>query len=109
MHKSARLETARCGRWYLVHTQPHQERKAELNLCMQGFSTFLPEFEKTVRHARRLRTVRRPLFPRYLFVNFDIERERWLSIYSTFGVARLFAQDGRPLAVPRGIVEALLA
>lgn len=109
MHNLGCLGTARCGRWYLVHTQPHQECKAELNLGAQGFVTFLPQVEKTIRHARRLKTVRRALFPRYLFVNFDIERDRWLSVHNTIGVARLFTQDGRPVAVPRGIVESLLA
>ena len=49
-------------RWYLVHARPNSERKAELNLQAQGFATFLPQIEKTIRHARRLKTVRRPLF-----------------------------------------------
>jgi transcriptional antiterminator RfaH len=96
-------------RWYLVHTRPNCERKAELNLKAQGLTTFLPQIEKTIRHARRLTTVRRPLFARYLFVSLDIGRDRWISINSTVGVSRLIAQDGRPVAVPFGIVETLLA
>ena len=95
--------------WYLVHTRPNNERKAEINLERQGFATFLPRVETTIRHARRLKTVRRPLFPRYLFVRLDIGRDRWLSINSTIGVSRLFTQEGRPVAVPFGIVETLLA
>jgi transcription elongation factor/antiterminator RfaH len=95
--------------WYLVHTRPNSERKAELNLELQGFATFLPQVEKTIRHARRLKTVRRPLFPRYLFVRLDIGRDRWLSVNGTIGVSRLFTQEGRPVAVPFGIVETLMA
>jgi transcriptional antiterminator RfaH len=96
-------------RWFLVHTLPKSERKAEWNLRAQGFRTYLPLFQKTIRHARQLRTVRASLFPRYLFVVLDLERDRWLSVRSTVGVARLFAhQDGRPVPVPVGIVESLI-
>ncbi len=109
MKISPPYELAQGARWYLVHTRPNSERKAELNLEAQGFRTFLPQFEKTIRHARRLATVRRPLFARYLFVSLDIARDRWVSINSTIGVSRLVAHEGRPTAVPFGIVETLLA
>lgn len=102
-------ELAKDARWYLVHTRPNCERKAELNLKAQGLKTFLPQIEKTIRHARRLTTVRRPLFARYLFVSLDIGRDAWFPINSTIGVSRLVAQDGKPAAVPFGIVETLLA
>lgn len=108
MLASSLIAPARRDRWYLAHTRPASERKAELNLNAQGFETFLPQIEKTIRHARRLKTVRRPLFPRYLFVRFDVGRDRWLAVHNTIGVARLFMQDGRPIAVPAGIVENLL-
>src|ERR1700746_1440681 len=87
-------------RWFLVHTLPKSERKAEWHLGAQGFRCILPQFEKTIRHARQLRTVRTPLFPRYLFTVLDLERDPWLSVRSTVGVARLFTQDGRPVPVP---------
>ena len=109
MQVSVPYALAQGAAWYLVHTQPNSERKAELNLERQGFATFLPRFETTIRHARRLKAVRRPLFPRYLFVRLDIGQDRWLSINSTIGVSRLFTQEGRPVAVPFGIVETLVA
>ena len=102
-------ELAQGARWYLVHARPNSERKAEFNLEAQGFVTFLPQIERTIRHARRLTTVRRPLFPGYLFVRLDVSRDRWLSVNGTIGVTRLFMQEGRPVAVPFGIVETLLA
>jgi transcription elongation factor/antiterminator RfaH len=95
-------------RWFLAHTQPKSEWKAELHLGAQGFRTYLPQIQKTIRHARQLRTVRAPLFPRYLFVILDLERDRWLSVRSTVGVSRLFTQEGRPVPVPVGIVESLM-
>src|SRR5262249_50574493 len=50
-----------------------------------------------------------PLFPRYLFVILDLDRDRWLSVRSTIGVSRLLThRDGRPIPVPNGIVESVL-
>ena len=96
-------------RWFLAHTQPKSEQRAELHLGAQGFRTYLPVIEKTVRHARKLKTVQAPLFPSYLFVILDLGRDRWLSVRSTIGVSRLLTtRDGRPVPVPRGIVESLI-
>jgi transcriptional antiterminator RfaH len=40
----------------------------------------------------------------------DLDRDRWLSVRSTVGVSRLFStQEGRPVPVPVGVVEALIA
>jgi transcription elongation factor/antiterminator RfaH len=96
-------------RWFLAHTLPKSEWKAELHLGAQGFKTYLPRIQKTIRHARQLRTVRAPLFPRYLFVILDLGRDRWLSVRSTVGVSHLFtSEEGRPVPVPVGIVESLI-
>jgi transcriptional antiterminator RfaH len=96
-------------RWFLVNSQPKSERKAQWHLGAQGFRTFLPQFQKTTRHARKLATAMTPLFPGYLFIALDLKRDRWLSVRSTIGVSRLFTQDGRPVPVPVGIVESLIA
>jgi transcription elongation factor/antiterminator RfaH len=96
-------------RWFVAHTLSKSERKAEWHLGAQGFRTYLPQFRKTIRHARQLRTVQAPLFPRYLFVILDLERDRWLSVRSTIGVSRLVTHhDGRPVPVPVGVVESLM-
>ena len=95
-------------RWYLVHTLPHGERRAQLHLGAQGFRTHFPTIQKTIRHARQLRTVRAPLFPRYIFLILDLGRDRWLSVWGTFGVSSLFSSGDRPVPVPEGIVETLI-
>jgi transcriptional antiterminator RfaH len=48
-----------------------------------------------------------PLFPRYLFVAVDLNAQRWRSIYSTIGVARLVCNGDDPAAVPDAVVGAL--
>jgi transcription elongation factor/antiterminator RfaH len=96
-------------RWFLVHTLPHNERRAQLHLGAQGFRTHSPTIQKTIRHARQLRTVRAPLFPRYIFLILDLGRDQWLSVWGTFGVSSLYTCNDRPVPVPEGIVETLIA
>lgn len=102
------LDLAPGQRWFLVHTLPRNEHRAQFHLRAQSFRTYAPEILRTVRHARQLKTVRAALFPGYVFVILDPTRDRWLSIRSTFGVASLIAREGRPLSVPNGVVEALI-
>jgi transcription elongation factor/antiterminator RfaH len=105
-NKSPKLQEKQ--RWFLVHTQPRSEARARMHLEAQGFTTFLPEIFRTVRHARQLRTARVALFPRYLFIILDLDIDRWLSVRSTVGVSSLFTCDNRPTPVPKGIVEAII-
>jgi transcription elongation factor/antiterminator RfaH len=98
-----------CERWYAVHTLPFAEARAEGQLENQGFRTFQPKRQKTVRHARRLSTVEAPYFPRYLFIVLDVTRHQWRSVNGTFGVSRMVMWGDQPHPVPRGVVEALIA
>ena len=110
LHSGAQSSLAleRNERWYLAHTQPNSERRAQLHLGAQGFRTHFPTIQKTIRHARQLRTVRAPLFPRYVFLILDLGRDRWLSVWGTFGVSSLYTCQDRPVPVPEGIVETLI-
>ena len=96
-------------RWYVARTLPHKERTASERMRAQGFRTFLPLQDRTIRHARRILTVRRPIFPRYLFVRFDPGATQWRSINGTIGVDRLIMRGTMPEAVRDGVVETLLA
>lgn len=95
------------SRWYVVNTLPHQEARAEMNLRRQGYRAWLPSIKRSRRHARRIDTVCAPLFPGYLFVELDVEREPWSSINGTFGVRRLLCRHERPMPVPESFMTAL--
>lgn len=96
-------------RYFAVQTLPGRELGAAAQLGAQGFRPFLPLLLKSVRHARKFRTVRAPLFPNYLFVALDLQRHRWRSVNGTFGVARLLMMGELPTPVPAGVVEPLVA
>jgi transcription antitermination factor NusG len=94
-------------RWYVVQTRPNREAIALVNLHRQGFRTFMPQVVKTVRHARRTRILRAPLFPRYVFTLLDPNCAPWRRINGSLGVVSLIMGGDRPLPVPEGIVESL--
>jgi transcriptional antiterminator RfaH len=96
-------------RWYVVHTLPFAEKRAQTQLENQQFRAFLPKRQKTVRHARKLRTIIAPFFPRYMFVVLDLNRDRWRSVMGTFGVSSMVMSGELPCPVPSGIVESMLA
>jgi transcription elongation factor/antiterminator RfaH len=96
-------------RWFVVHTLPYQEKRAQIQLENQRYRTFLPKREKTIRHARKLTTAVAPFFPRYMFIILDPERDQWRPVDSTLGVGGMVMQGNRPQPVPPEIVETLIA
>ena len=66
--------------WIVAYCHANAEKKAEINLRRQGFEVYFPKYKKVRRHARRIDTVIRPLFPRYLFVEFEKALTLWRSI-----------------------------
>jgi transcription elongation factor/antiterminator RfaH len=95
-------------RWYVAHTLPSKEATVAMRLAAQGFRNFLPRRVKTVRHARRMRQVNAPVFPRYIFVALDLDHDQWRSVNGTIGVSSLFMAQDRPLPAPAGVVETLI-
>ncbi|MBC9877533.1 transcriptional activator RfaH [Bradyrhizobium sp. INPA01-394B] len=103
------MEKTRDSRWYVVQTHVNAEAKAAANLGRQGFSTYLPRYLKRRSHARKVETVARPLFPRYLFVAIDLAAQRWRSIQSTLGVSHLLCVGDKPIQVEEDVIAALRA
>ncbi|TIO17725.1 MAG: transcription antiterminator NusG, partial [Mesorhizobium sp.] len=62
------------ARWCVVQTHQHSESLAERHLLSQNFRTYLPKRRRTVRHARRVRTVSSAYFDCYLFVSLAVHQ-----------------------------------
>ena len=103
----AHRHPVRQPRWYLVQTHTGKEAYAQAHLKRQGYRTFLPLTWRTIRHARRISSVKSAYFPSYLFVSMDLTLDRWRPVESTLGVARLFKANGWPAPAPIGLVEHL--
>ncbi len=91
--------------WYAIYTQPRNEERAREHLERQGFEVFLPLYLKRRSHARRVTMVPAPLFPRYLFVSFDADQQRWRAIRSTRGVIDLVSNGDHPVPVPESVIS----
>ncbi len=89
-------------RWYAVFTKSASESVAEANLERQGFHAWCPRIAAT-----RSGVGRAPLFPRYLFVELDLDAAPWRSVNGTFGVVGFVQFGPRPSALPVGVIEAL--
>jgi len=93
-------------KWYVVQSKPREESRAEYFLMEKGFQTYLPFME--VLSANRCKSVikRKPLFPTYLFCQFDPEESlayvRW-----TKGVAKILPQSVNPVPVDDNVVHAI--
>ncbi len=95
--------------WFVVYTQPRNEDLAAEHLGRQGFDVYFPRYRKARSHARRVDVVPSPLFPRYIFVGFDVMSAAWRSIRSTRGVIDLVRNGIDPVAVPEGTIEEIKA
>lgn len=94
--------------WYVVHTHPKQEERAEKNLQAWQVETLSPKIKE--RRLSRfsddpIYTVR-PLFPRYIFARFSIS-DLYHKIRFTRGVRALVSFNEYPSPVDDCVIEAI--
>ncbi len=93
--------------WYLIQTKPRSEKVALENLTNQGYECYLPmmKVEKVIN--RQIEVQKVPLFPRYLFINLDLdfESKSWAPIRSTRGVSNLVKFGQTPAKIHDELVE----
>lgn len=95
-------------RYYVIAVKSGEEQTALFNLREQGFVVFNPLV--LIRRVVRGVTVEQkvPLFAGYMFVKFDIARDRWRAVAHTKGVYQLItATNERCSPLPKGFVENL--
>ena len=95
--------------WYLIHTKPKQEFRAQENLNHQGYTTFLPTLKVQKLKKNTVEVQEDPLFHRYLFIQLDQIHSNWFPIRSTRGVHQIvrFGMHAEPVIVPDLLVEEL--
>lgn len=58
--------------WYALRVRSNQESIAEAILDGKGYQTFLPQYRSTRTWSDRTKVILKPLFPGYLFCEFDV-------------------------------------
>ena len=91
--------------WFVAETKPKTEEQADAQLQRQAFVSFLPRV--TVCTKRGIHAV--PLFPGYLFVQFNLRLGQWRPITHTRGIQHIMgSHPERPTALPAGLVDYLM-
>ena len=94
--------------WYAAQLRPNGDALALVNLQRQGFNAFRPLLWETKRSERGTQRLLRPMFPGYVFVQFDITQSEWPKIRSTRGISRLVGNiSGGPSRLPTGLIDVL--
>ncbi|HEY0367401.1 MAG TPA: transcription termination/antitermination NusG family protein [Pyrinomonadaceae bacterium] len=91
--------------WYAIHTQLHQENRAEANLRAWNVETFYPKIKSQRRNqfSGAITYVIKPFFQRYLFGRFS---QQWLhNIWFTRGVESVVSFGGTPSPIDDEVIE----
>jgi len=90
--------------WYLVRTKPGKERWVSGQLSAILPEVFLPMLEARTTRWGKLAWSVMPLFPCYVFAQFDLQT-RYFDVKYMAGVQGIVSAGCEPLAVPMPIVE----
>lgn len=93
--------------WYLLYCKRGQLQRAQEHLERQAVNCLTPmiTLEKMVRGKRT--TVSEPLFPNYMFVEFDPEVIHTTTINATRGVSYFVRFGATPATVPSPVIHQL--
>jgi transcriptional antiterminator RfaH len=105
-------------RWYVIHTHPRQERRADENLRAWGLETFSPLISVagnrskpaasgTVAPLRQAR-VPKPLFPGYIFARFDC-KNLLHKVRFTRGIHHVVSFGDAPIPVDNELIGIIRA
>jgi transcription antitermination factor NusG len=98
-------------RWYVVQSNPNKEYLAAAELRAKNFKIFLPVYLQTHKKGSKIIKQQLPLFPSYLFIEFDLEEnDRWKYAARTRGVLNIVTFSENSITpVPEGCVEDLIS
>ena len=96
--------------WCAAQLKPNALSIAERHLSRQGFKTFCPKRREDQRRGGKFVKQTVPLFPGYIFVQFDPQSFAWRALNSTRGLTRLITDTrGRPAIMPKEFMAAMMA
>src|SRR3989449_10483676 len=89
--------------WHVLWTQSHCEDLVHDLLAGRGFEAFLPKINVWSRRAGQRRLVRRPMFPGYLFLRHEMDRDAYIEVRKARGLVTVLGEKWDRLAfVPGG-------
>jgi transcription antitermination factor NusG len=104
--------------WHIVRAVGRRDREVSASLVELGFGVYYPRILEMRPLVKRQMTPRQrnagieisrpqlvPLFPRYLFVRFDMGRSGWREVFKIAGVGGLISEGGLPVPVTQTVID----
>lgn len=96
--------------WCAAQLKPNALSIAKRHLERQEFVTFCPKRQEDKRRGTKFIEQTVPLFPGYIFIQYDPQSTVWRALNSTRGLTRVITDTrGYPAIVPQEFMSALLA
>jgi len=92
--------------WYVAHTHPRQEERANSNLLAWGVETFIPKM-KVIRYKAFTGEpipLIKPLFPRYIFARFRLS-DLYYKVRFTRGIRSLVSFMDKPCPIDDELID----
>lgn len=93
--------------WFALHVKTRHEQAVAAGLEAKNIESLVPVMNQRRHWSDRLKTVRSPIFPGYVFCR--LEQARKLAAVRTPGVIRVVAFDGRDCPLEATEIESLQA
>ena len=94
--------------WSVIHTKVSRELSTAMGITGLGFPTFYPLHRRQRVHNHRIEHIIGPLFPRYIFVQFDRDRDEWGELLTIKGVVDILRTcDGKPCILRSEVMDAM--
>jgi transcription elongation factor/antiterminator RfaH len=97
----------RMENWYVIHCKPYREKQVCDYLVAKGFDTFYPTYLIQPVDSRPPKS--KPFFPRYLFVQADLDESGTSTLNWIPGAVGLVKYGDTPATVPEHIIHQLKA
>src|SRR5215469_2039262 len=94
-------------KWYALQVRTRWEQSTSSLLAGKGYQTLLPTYKIKKDWGRRLREVSEPLFPGYVFCQFDAHNR--LPVLITPGVIAVVGRAKVPVPIEDGEIAAIQA
>lgn len=90
--------------WYVIQTKPKKEDEAQSYLSIKGVEIFNPLMESFAQRNGTMNKELKPLFPSYIFGNFELEKDYTLVKWAR-GVKKILGFGSFPTPIAEEVIH----
>ena len=92
-------------KWHIIYTQTYKEKYLDYQIKNLGLKTYLPLYKRSVSHSRKVIEKTYSLFPRYLFVKFDVNKSTYNHLKKLHGLEEFIRSDSKLATISDEIIK----